>query len=129
MPTLEEMKQNRAGWVADLLSGIYPQAKNSLRTTLGFCCLGLMCNRINPNGWCGADVWTSYRWIDPEGTAVAILIDYPSDSVLELFGITHDDATKLADLNDAGYTFGEIAFKVERLPFIDSHGRNMEETA
>lgn len=43
-----EIKQR---WVAALRSGEYPQAKSALRSSDGFCCLGVLCDVIAPDGW------------------------------------------------------------------------------
>lgn len=37
-------KEVKAKWVAALRSGEYQQAKGMLRTDVGFCCLGVLCD-------------------------------------------------------------------------------------
>jgi len=38
-------------WVQSLESGKYRQTTTYLRTSNGYCCLGVVCNIIDPNGW------------------------------------------------------------------------------
>lgn len=40
-------------WVAALRSGAYEQGRNQLRTANGYCCLGVLCDLIDPDGWVG----------------------------------------------------------------------------
>lgn len=38
-------------WLHALESGKYSQIKSALRTTEGFCCLGVACDVVDPKGW------------------------------------------------------------------------------
>lgn len=38
-------------WVAALRSGDYAQVRGYLHTPEGFCCLGVACDLIDPDGW------------------------------------------------------------------------------
>ena len=38
-------------WIAALRSGDYTQTGSHLRDETGFCCLGVLCDIINPDGW------------------------------------------------------------------------------
>lgn len=40
-------------WLTALRSGEYSQTSYSLRDENGFCCLGVLCDIIDPEGWCG----------------------------------------------------------------------------
>ena len=40
-----------ANWIEALRSGNYPKSRGQLRTTSGFCCLGVACDLFDPNNW------------------------------------------------------------------------------
>jgi len=44
----------KAEWVAALRSGKYRQAHQALRDGDCYCCLGVLCDVIDPTGWDGA---------------------------------------------------------------------------
>jgi hypothetical protein len=44
MAALEMDAGIRAQWTAALRSGEYPQGKHSLRSSLGYCCMGVLCD-------------------------------------------------------------------------------------
>ncbi len=113
-------QQHVRGWAAALRSDEYPQASGTLRTTSGFCCLGVACDRFNDSIWRrgteGADwsylgasidlprpVMDAYRLRSPHGH-----YDVESD------GPDEPAARSLADDNDSGKTFAEIANAIER---------------
>lgn len=41
----------KAKWVAALRSGEYEQCAGTLRNDSGMCCLGVLCDVVNPEGW------------------------------------------------------------------------------
>lgn len=41
----------KAKWIAALRSGRYPQTRAALRTDVGYCCLGVLCDLLRPKGW------------------------------------------------------------------------------
>lgn len=43
--------QAKARWVAALHSGNYRQATGALRTRNGYCCWGVLCDSVDPDGW------------------------------------------------------------------------------
>lgn len=40
-------------WLTALRSGEYSQTTGTLRDENGMCCLGVLCDIIDPTGWCG----------------------------------------------------------------------------
>lgn len=99
----------KAKWVAALRSGKYKQGKGYLQRTPGkFCCLGVLCNVIDPAGWKG---------LKYDGRAATL-----PDSVQEMCGInevcsftmSNDVPTDGATMNDNwGWTFDQIATAIE----------------
>jgi hypothetical protein len=43
--------QVKAKWVAALRSGEYSQGESALKKDGKFCCLGVLCDTIDPSGW------------------------------------------------------------------------------
>jgi hypothetical protein len=41
----------KAKWLEALRSGKYKQGRQGLRKVDSFCCLGVLCDLLNPNGW------------------------------------------------------------------------------
>lgn len=129
-PSLEEQKANRAKWVAALRSGEYEQTDGALHDQRGFCCLGVACEVIG------------VEWVQ---TILDGRIAYSANgettvlpkAVQDAFGLNDDSGdyimggdgeggycrNSLADLNDGGTTFLEIADLIESGPeglFIDA---------
>lgn len=104
-----EQRAHLREWIADLRSGEYDQATGALRERHGYCCLGVACDRFTneadaDSGWDGP--------IFVYGPYSAATM--PPDMVLDYFGITQAEADDLANANDNGATFAEIAERLER---------------
>lgn len=108
-------------WAGALRSGDYPQAGGTLRTTSGFCCLGLACHLYDETTWRGTTAkgaeW-SYMGatIDlPRPIVVAYRLQRPDGH----YDQEPDDqrgpwARSLAADNDSGKSFAQIADVIER---------------
>jgi hypothetical protein len=83
----------------------YNQGKSFLRYGDCYCCLGVLCDIINPEGWVkeqGGDLFRYYN-------ACAILpVEVRMISKIEI-----GEAPKLADMNDEGKDFITIAQHIE----------------
>ena len=106
--------QIKQKWVSALRSGEYQQTQERLRKEDGFCCLGVLCDlygKENNVEWNLANNGHNYEFQDKES-------HLPS-SVMEWAGVGDqnpdiNNGTKtLAELNDIGYTFNEIADLIE----------------
>lgn len=100
------MKQDVAQkWVEALRSGKYPQGTRSLRNGGQFCCLGVLCDISGIGSWhVGA-----YR-VGPGCLSTA----YLPEPVAEYAGWKYPSTQhELADRNDAGASFAEIADYIE----------------
>jgi hypothetical protein len=99
-------------WIEALLSGKYKQGQANLRLTLVngkqvHCCLGVLCDILDPNGWtrlCGDDVHTHKS---KRG-------EYLSEEALSLIGMTRAQQQKYYQLNDNGWTFKVIAEDIKK---------------
>jgi hypothetical protein len=98
-------------WLEALRSGKYKQGSKCLRPKEDeFCCLGVLCDVINNEGWkeCAGDELYSYT--GPHAYESNTLI--PSDLSYEL-DLTTQAQTKLAKMNDSGESFEVIAQYIE----------------
>jgi hypothetical protein len=99
-------KQLRDKWIAALRGGKYKQAKGALRTDLGHCCMGVLCDLIDPNAWSDKDAAGFYVWGDDRVSS-----NLPIDMQAKLKAKKHADW--LPSLNDRGMSFEEIADLIE----------------
>jgi hypothetical protein len=97
----QEVKEK---WVAALRSGDYEQGKSHLRENGKYCCLGVLCNTVNPDGWKG-DFFV-YKGEEDR--------NYLPSNFLEEVGLEFVAERKLAYSNDQGATFDEIADQIEK---------------
>ncbi|MDE3022802.1 MAG: hypothetical protein KGI54_13250 [Pseudomonadota bacterium] len=104
----EEQKEFNTRWVAALTSGNFPQVEGALRTSEGFCCLGVACNLVDPLGWGKGykdEVWEAlfYNWKE------LLSRDVPYDFIENLTGLYRWQVEELVDMNDGGIPFLTIA--------------------
>jgi hypothetical protein len=115
----------KARWVKALRSGRYKQARNTLKTTVieqdeweldgpRYCCLGVLCNIINPKGWEDlggtCQEWTPPAKVGSEDSCTSEL----SEAVRRFAGLSSSHHQKLMRMNDLDHsTFREIADWIE----------------
>lgn len=105
-------KEIKARWIAALRSGKYHQTDSWLNAHDGMCCLGVLCDLLHPEEWdSGCDV----RSIRGENQLP------PAEIMREVGlppGARGDDpvtvVNKLAEMNDDGATFVQIADFIEK---------------
>jgi len=104
------LNDNAKRLVAALRSGDYKQTRERLRDENGFCCLGVACDLFDPTKW------------DEDMTYERSSMTLPPN-VQDFFGFTyengafHEDGVDgLANRNDDGATFAEIADLIESEP-------------
>jgi len=70
------IKSLRDGWLEDLRSGNFKQTEGVLRYTENgehsYCCLGVLCNRLDPNGY---DQYDTFRFSNGETSCGGIVED------------------------------------------------------
>lgn len=114
-----ELKQK---WIEALRSGKYQQGKGVLRTdTDHFCCLGVLCDLVDPSGWRGTGlIETSVDGMDVSQEAypffsisdVGSAVSLPHDLRKQL-GLHIADIQALIRMNDSGNPFESIAKHIE----------------
>ena len=87
-------------WLAALRSGEYQQTKEALRAEGSFCCLGVLCDIVEPDDW--------------EHDFHRGRNSYPADALLAEYGLTRSALEPYARMNDAGESFIAIADRIEK---------------
>lgn len=91
----------RIRWIKALLSGEYQQAHGALHRQDGFCCMGVACDLVDPDGW--AEDASHFRFQN-------LSIMFPTKEVARKFGMRAGATGYLAFLNDeAKLGFQQIA--------------------
>jgi hypothetical protein len=114
--TKEEQKEHRVALVAALRSGKYRQARNSLNTGNGMCCLGVACDISGLGEW-EPTTYGKIRYVLGDNSS----INYLTDELKDYFGFTSNKGkygwhTSLAEKNDSGASFADIADIIESEP-------------
>lgn len=110
-----EIKQK---WVAALRSGNYNQGVNTLRKGNNFCCLGVLCDVVDPKGWKESQLFKTSKKYGYGINEVTSTLPY---EIMQFAGLTDRNPTLTFDdkdlmvsqLNDKGITFEEIANLIE----------------
>jgi hypothetical protein len=103
----------KARWVAALRSGKYAQGAGALRKGDCFCCLGVLCDVLDPDGWendfhQNVKGMPSLKVYEEAGFA-EVIPGFRSPPQVAIEG----DASDLDVHNDNGRTFAEIADAIE----------------
>lgn len=92
-------------WINALRSDKYTQGRQKLRNGNAFCCLGVLCDIISPEGW----FYGKHGRVDFHGVRL-----FESNYPHHLFSKGIPDCfDKLANMNDSGRNFREIANVIE----------------
>jgi hypothetical protein len=102
----------KSKWLTALRNGQYAQGRNFLRRnsdgTDGFCCLGVLCDLVDPTKWMGESDGGTRVYSEIEGGRcwAPITVEHAAK-------MTHDESITLAKMNDDGKSFAEIADYIE----------------
>lgn len=101
-------------WVAALRSGEYKQTAGALHDQHGYCCLGVLCEVADLSD---PVTLTDANDYDPNMVpwrSLAMTDEFEEGRLLvHQAGLTDDEASALATLNDQGVSFDEIADEIE----------------
>jgi hypothetical protein len=100
----------KAKWITALRSGQYQQVTSYLRTTQGFCCLGVLCDILEPQLWRKPILYDNVNYTHRNGAG-----GLPDGETLTIANISLQDSEELSYRNDHGHSFQEIA------PYIEKH--------
>ena len=94
-------KELKRKWLKALRSGEYNQIEGELRSRKGHCCLGVLCDVLDPSRWDDYD----YDGLDVEFEG----------ALLAETGLTNEHHTELIEMNDTKLmSFKQIAIYIER---------------
>lgn len=100
-------------WIEALRSGQYKQGRAALRrppygkdTQDTYCCLGVLCDIIEPNSWVCEEVRCYHD----------NRVGFPSARIMEIAGLSGTFADELARINDRGDSFEDIIQVIELEP-------------
>lgn len=98
-------------WIAALRSGEYKQGGGGfLRNNANqFCCLGVGCHLLGAK-WTANNSWDAY---EPSGIQRSVEYPLDTDAYHDLGFLNREDMRRLANMNDDGNTFAEIADWIE----------------
>lgn len=105
-------------WLEALRSGEYKQGRGMLRSQNGYCCLGVVCDLIDPEAWktqIKRDYPYCWRSSEQQELFPVDLETSLSDTELDMLGLDHDQQESLMDMNDNGYSFYDIADEIEKM--------------
>lgn len=92
-------------WVASLLDGSYKQGTGLLNNGVGdFCCLGVLCDLVDPDKWLGCEGYSSRKSFRIIGSD-----HYLTEEQKKEFGIKDKEHSTVVNMNDSGKTFAEIS--------------------
>lgn len=106
-------KEIKAKWLAALRNGAYKQTTKHLRDDTGFCCLGVLCDVIDPSKWTPEGSYENSKQLPPESIVKLAELSYKNPTV-EIKKQRGTTLRELAALNDNGYTFLQIADLIEQ---------------
>lgn len=102
----------KARWVAALRSGEYKQGYGRMRTGNRFCCLGVVCDLVDPSRWEEGDRGRHlYADLSPHKLGWE---GYPPKETAASVGLSLRHMQDLAKMNDREFSFEEIADYIER---------------
>lgn len=96
-------KQLKTKWIRALKSGKYKQTTGALKNHEGFCCLGVLCDLINPKGWRG-DKDYEFNFNGSRTGFMPVRMGILPKKIQK----------QLADLNDNGESFEDIAEYIKK---------------
>jgi len=116
----------KAKWLEALRSGRYEQGKNELCFDNQFCCLGVLCDIVDPQGWAEDDRGDPRTRLHHEERTV------PSLELLDIVGISEDLTVPVEPepVGDDGEPGLGYTFVLGRLAVMNDHrGKSFEEIA
>jgi hypothetical protein len=110
-------KDLKEKWLKALRSGEYKQTQRFLKKDSGFCCLGVLTDLyINENGgsWTQGITWYFPITISDGKPTTSIFASVLPYDILKNADLNMADTMDLADMNDTGSSFKEIADYIEK---------------
>lgn len=98
-------------WIAALRSGSYKQTTGVLRDSRGYCCLGVLCDVVDPDKWVKAsEVGDDFTQADINDERNQQLLPV---RVMKATCLHRNEQLALSQMNDTGSSFTAIADHIE----------------
>ena len=104
----QELKQR---WLEALRSGEYLQGTDRLRNGNTFCCLGVLCDIVDPNGWASPNEMGDRMYVNTEDLTNCEF-EVPK-TLADKIKLKNEHQVYLSNINDHGSSFEEIADWIE----------------
>lgn len=120
-------KELKDRWVVALRNGGYGQGRDALRSlggVEGFCCLGVLCDLVEPEGWEQVMADGGYAYGHPLQNKVMYKDELLSKQACLELGLSYETQLALAGLNDDGATFAQIADVIEGIDISAPHAKS-----
>ena len=116
--TNRKLTEFQEAWLTALESGDYPQGRSRLKTTKGYCCLGVACEISNKGKWRDNENGVySYITMDSSNTYSISNTGYLPTAVIDILDLTPPGERNCTALNDTDkITFVKIAAKIRANP-------------
>lgn len=101
-------KAIKGKWIAALRSGKYPQGQGALNRNGSFCCLGVLCDVVEPESWQPRD--GGYDGLEPPDVDPNAFLP---KRIYEAVDLPKASQFELARMNDMGLSFKKIAKHIE----------------
>lgn len=112
MTKKQEIRANRIAWIKALESGKYAQTEYCLRDARGFCCLGVFCDVVEPDGWSKEKyMGMLMKNAISHKRSVSLL----SQRMREMIDLSDYHMDRVVEMNDNGSTFADIAIYLREL--------------
>lgn len=96
----------KAKWLEALRSGKYAQTQKALNDGQGFCCLGVLCDLMNPDGW-DSGLWSQDweaeepQWCDGDlDSSTRLRVGLSSDSEVTLIRMNDEEKKNFTEIAD-----------------------------
>lgn len=108
-------KELRDKWVVALRSGKYQQGTGYLRKGHGYCCLGVLCDVVDPTRWEGATTVGYFYYNPTDGHRNSDVAYLPEEirALAQLPAGTESELTRMNDTPDENLSFAQIADWIE----------------
>lgn len=82
-------------WITALESGDYQQTTGTLKDETGYCCLGVVCNLIDPTAWIAHH--GQWAWYSPGSNLTDYGVENPPPNAMAPLGLTSEGAQLSGD--------------------------------
>lgn len=106
-------------WLEALRGSKYKQAREALKDSCGFCCLGVLCDIVDPNGW-KENIWRRNDDMHDDDDDIVYSDGELGRIMRQYVRISDTDETILISMND-GTNGNKLHSFIEIADYIEKH--------